>query len=49
MNGLIKLKQDGFSGWLKQNHLKYNMAYSNYVFDGQDKKSRGYRGIKILK
>lgn len=49
MNGLIKLKQDTFSGWLKQNHLKYNMAYSNYVFDGQDKKSRGYRGIKILK
>ena len=49
INGLIELKRDTFSGWLKQNQSKYNLTYSDYIFDGQEKKSRGYRGIKILK
>jgi len=49
INGLIELKKDTFSGWLKQNQSKYRLIYSDYIIDGQDKKARGYRGIKILK
>ena len=49
MNGLSELRKETFSNWLKQNQSKHGLAYSTYVFDGQDRKSRGYRGIKILR
>jgi len=47
-NGLIELKKDTFSGWLKQNQSKYNIIYSDYIVGEQNRRSRGYRGIKIM-
>jgi putative DNA primase/helicase len=48
-NGQIELKKDTFSGWLKQNQTKYGLTYSDYIIDEQNRRARGYRGIKILK
>jgi putative DNA primase/helicase len=47
-NNLRELKKDAFSVWLKQNHLKYGLLYSDNIIDGENKKARGYRGIKII-
>jgi len=49
MNGQLEFKKDTFSAWLKTNHIKYLLEYSDRVIDSQGKKARGYRGIKNLK
>ena len=49
INNLSELKKELFSSWLKANHVKYGLGYSDHVLDSQGKKARGYRGVKILK
>ena len=46
LNGVTILKKESFSLWLKQNHSKYRINYSDYVISHESgKKARGYRGI----
>lgn len=48
VNSMNSMKKEGFNLWLKQNHSKYNIEYSNNVQShGSSKKARGYRGIDI--
>lgn len=44
-NGLVQLKQDTFTGWLKNNLAKYNISYSTNIKSG-NKHIRGFRGIR---
>ena len=46
VNSITAMKKEAFNLWLKQNHKKYNIEYSNNVQShGNNKKARGYRGI----
>ena len=46
MNGLTALKQETFIGWLKSNSLKYKISYSYNVINSQNKRVRGFKGIR---
>jgi len=45
VNGLTQLKQDTFTGWLKSNLTKYNIAYSTNIKSGNNH-VRGFKGIR---
>lgn len=45
VNGLTQLKQDTFTGWLKSNLTKHNIAYSTNIKSG-NKHVRGFKGIR---
>lgn len=46
INGITPVKKEAFNLWLKQNHSRYNIQYSNNVQShGSSKKARGYRGV----
>lgn len=46
LNSVTAMKKESFNLWVKQNHHRYNITYSDYVISHSNgKKARGYRGI----
>jgi putative DNA primase/helicase len=46
LNGVIALKRESFSVWLKQNYHNYNLEYSEKTISHSSQKfARGYKGI----
>ena len=46
LNSVTALKRESFNSWLKQNHGRYKISYSDAVINHTSgKKARGYRGI----
>ena len=46
LNSVTAMKKESFNLWVKQNHHRYNIIYSDYVIrHSNGKKARGYRGI----
>lgn len=46
INSATAFKKESFSQWLKQNHRKYGLIYSDYVTSTSTcRKARGYQGI----
>ena len=46
LNSVTALRKESFNQWVKQNHHRYNITYSDYVISHSNgKKARGYRGI----
>ncbi len=46
LNGVLALKKESFNLWMKQNHERYGIVYSDYVISySSGKKARGYRGV----
>ncbi len=49
LNSVTALKREGFNLWLKNNHTKYNIEYSNKVENrSSGKRARGYLGIETM-
>ena len=49
LNSVTALRRESFNLWLKNNHSKYNIEYSNKVENRcTGKKARGYIGIETL-
>ncbi len=46
LNSVTALKRESFNAWLKQNHDRYGICYSDAVISHTSgKKARGYRGL----
>ena len=46
LNSVTALRRESFNAWLKQNHDRYGISYSDAVISHTSgKKARGYRGI----
>ena len=49
LNSVTALKRESFNLWLKNNHSKYNIEYSNKVENrSSGKRARGYIGIETM-
>ena len=49
LNSVTALKRESFNLWLKNNHTKYNIEYSNKVENrSSGKRARGYIGIETM-
>lgn len=49
LNSVTALKRESFNLWLKNNHTKYNVEYSNKVENrSSGKRARGYIGIETM-
>ncbi|MBR1432567.1 MAG: DNA primase [Ruminiclostridium sp.] len=47
LNSVTALKRESFNLWLKNNHRRYNIEYSNNIVNqSSGKKARGYQGIE---
>lgn len=45
-NGLAPMKQYSFTSWLKANSEKYGIKYDGNIINRENKRVRGFRGIK---
>lgn len=45
-NGLAPMKQYSFTSWLKANSEKYNIKYDCNIISREDKRVRGFKGIR---
>ena len=46
INGLVALKQETFTGWLKANSERYGIRYSSNILNRDNRHVRGFRGIR---
>ena len=45
-NGITALKQDTFTGWLKNNSERYGIKYDYNIPNRENRRVRGFRGIR---
>ncbi len=45
-NGLTSMKRDSFTSWLKSNSKKYGIKYDCNIINRENRRVRGFKGIK---